>query len=240
VDSELEVIRHEMEGTRTSLAEKLDTLENEVLGTVHNATAAVANTVEDVKSVVGSVTESIEDTVESVKEAFNLNEQVRRHPWAMLGGAAGVGFLTGWLLGPSRREPEVANINASWRPPDTPRIQEKPSEPTHTEHSGFAPVDALKGIALSVLMGVVREMVMGSMPESLKADVANVLDDFTTKLGARPLKAEETAEETQASAQQETGNGKHPTPEETKPVSQNGGKEAAGQRGRGRGGSRFR
>jgi len=129
VDNELEVIHHEMEETRASLADKLDTLENEVLGTVHNATAAVAHTVEDVKSVVGTVTDSIQDTVESVKEAFNLSEQVRRHPWAMLGGAAAAGFLGGWLLGPSRREPKTADINGSWRVPAPPPVAEKPPEP---------------------------------------------------------------------------------------------------------------
>jgi len=242
VDNELEVIHHEMEETRASLASKLDTLENEVLGTVHNATAAVAHTVEDVKSVVGSVTGSIQDTVESVKDAFNLNEQVRRHPWAMLGGAAAAGFLGGWLLGPSRRESEVADINGSWRVPSPPAIAEKPPEPSPPEHaSGFAPVDALKGIALSVFMGVVREMVTGAVPENLKADVVNVLDDFTTKLGAKPLQTTEVAkpEVEQKTTSENRGNGKHSTPEPAG-ATQQGGNDRAGQRGRGRGGSRLR
>jgi len=233
-----------MEGTRASLAEKLDTLENEVLGTVHNATAAVANTVEDVKSVVGSVTESIEGTVESVKEAFNLSEQVRRHPWAMLGGAAAAGFLGGWLIGPSRREREIADINGSWRvpsPPPPPPVVEKPPEPPAESGSGFAPVDALKGIALSVLMGVVREMVTGAVPETLKTDVENVLDDFTTKLGAKPLHsaAETKSEEEVKPTSESRGNGKQ-AKAELAGATQQEGNERSGQKGRGRGGSRFR
>jgi len=252
VDNELEVIRHEMEGTRTSLAEKLDTLENEVLGTVHNATAAVANTVEDVKSavantvgdvkaVVGSVTESIQDTVESVKEAFNLSEQVRRHPWAMLGGATAAGFLGGWLVGSSRREQEVADINGSWRVPSPPPPQEKATEPPAESGSSFAPVDALKGIALSVLMGVVREMVGKAVPETLKADVEKVLDDFTTKVGAKPLHATEEAkpEEESTPTSNAPGNGKRSLPEPAG-TAQQGDNQQGGQKGRGRGGSRFR
>jgi ElaB/YqjD/DUF883 family membrane-anchored ribosome-binding protein len=247
VDNELEVIHHQMEGTRQSLAAKLDTLENQVLGTVQNATAAVANTVEDVKSAVGSVTETIQDTVESVKETFNLKEQVRRHPWPMLGGAAAAGFLSGWLLGSSRKETERPAAPSAPPPPFTPQAREKEDERSSAkEESIFAePFAALKGIALGAVMGLVRDMAVNALPENVKDDVVQALDSFTAKLGGKPLPGGSEVkprEEPTPQAKEGHGNGKHTLVEaaasadEGKPDS----KLQAGQAGRKRGNSRFR
>jgi len=245
VDNELEVIHHEMEATRASLADKLDTLENQVLGTVHDATAAVAHTVEDVKSVVGSVTDSIQDTVESVKDTLNLSEQVRQHPWGMLGGAAAVGFLGGWLMGPSRKEPEVPPLSGPPRESYIAPVREKLAESSSgSEESAFAePVKALKGIALGALMGLVRDMAVKALPENVKDDVVKVLNDFTTKIGGKLVEpAAEESEQCELSAEVKTSNGKRGTEEASMPGEANpgDGKEAAGQTGRKRGGARFR
>jgi len=236
VDNELEVIHHQMEDTRASLAEKLDTLENEILGTVHEATAAVANTVEGVKSAVGSVTETMQETVESVKETLNLREQVRRHPWGMLGGAAAAGFFGGWLLGPSRREPEATPATESWREPLAP-VREKPAEPAAESSSLLAPLLSLKGVVLGGLMGMVRDMISDIVPENMKAEVANALDEFTTQLGGKPLSpAEEApAENGKRPERKERGNGRHGVTERT-----GEGEEPTEPTGRDRGGPRFR
>jgi len=243
VDDELEVIRHQMEGTRASLADKLDTLENQVLGTVHDATAAVAHTVEDVKSVVGTVTESIQETVENVKETFNLSEHVRHHPWGMLGGAVAAGFLGGWLIGPSRREEETA---AAPRQPFTgpapaASISEKEAEPASEKSSLLEPLESLKGVALGALMGVLREMVTDCLPASMKADVVSAVDDFTTRLGGKPVPISEEKPAGNGSSTEE-GNSRQGSAASVSPVEparEEAKKEPAG-RGRGRGGSRFR
>jgi ElaB/YqjD/DUF883 family membrane-anchored ribosome-binding protein len=246
VDNELEVIHHQMEGTRKSLAEKLDTLENQVLGTVHDATAAVANTVEDVKSAVGSVTETIQETVEGVKETFNLKEQVRRHPWPMLGGAAAAGFLGGWLLGSSRKEPEAPSVPAPPPLPFTPPPRERVEElPSGKEESLFAePLAALKGLALGTIMGMVRDMAVKALPENVKDDVMHLLDDLTAKLGGKPLPAssEEKPQEESQPAAESHGNGKRTSAEASTPAAEgkSEGKLPAGQQGRKRGTSRFR
>jgi len=237
VDNELEVIRHEMEDTRASLADKLDTLENQVLGTVHDATAAVAHTVEDVRSVVDSVTDSIHEGVESVKDTLNLSEQVRRHPWGMLCGAAAAGFFGGWLIGPSRKETETVPASIP-REPFTSPVRERPAEPPSAAESVFAePLQAMKSLALGSLMGLVREMVSKGLPENIKDDVVKVLDDFTGKIGGKvvpPSEEEKLAETSAASVEEKSANGKHaPAEEKTED-----GKQAAGQ-GRKRG-SRFR
>jgi len=225
-----------MEDTRSSLADKLDTLENEILGTVHQATAAVANTVEDVKSAVGSVSETMHETVENVKETLNLREQVRRHPWGMLGGAAAAGFFGGWLLGPSRRETQTTAATESWREPPVP-AREKPAESAGESSSLLAPLLSLKGVALGGLMGMVRDMISGVVPENMKDEVANALDEFTTQLGGKPLgRAEEApSEEARRPERKERGNGKHTGAER-----RGEGEEPTEPTGRDRGGPRFR
>jgi len=245
VDNELEVIHHEMEATRASLADKLDTLENQVLGTVHDATSAVAHTVEDVKSVVGSVTDSIQDTVESVKDTLNLSEQVRQHPWGMLGGAAAVGFFGGWLMGPSRKESEAAAICPPARESYSAPVRERLAESSSSgEESVLAePLHALKGLALGALMGMVRDMTVKALPENLKDDVVKVLDNFTTKIGGKRVEpAVEEADQGDSSTTAKSSNGKHGAAEASQPAEANAGdgKQAAGQTGRKRGGSRFR
>jgi len=127
MDNQPEVIRQQMEETRTSLQEKLEVLEQQVLHTVKEAGQTVENvkeTVEAVKDVVeesvstakegvqetvatvkdtlsdtvATVKETVSDTVETVKETFNLNHQVDKHPWPMMAGAVLVGFLGGKLM----------------------------------------------------------------------------------------------------------------------------------------------
>ncbi len=95
-------IRQEIEQTRSSLTDKLETLEHEVRDTVRNATQAVVETVETVKQTVegtvDTVKEKVEGTVETVKHTFDPVYQVDQHPWLMVGGAAAAGFLVGSLL----------------------------------------------------------------------------------------------------------------------------------------------
>jgi ElaB/YqjD/DUF883 family membrane-anchored ribosome-binding protein len=126
VDNELEVIRHQMEAKRASLADKLDTLENDVLGTVHAATSAatgvvqevkatVETVVEDVKSAAGSVAEGVQGTVESVKETLDFRGHIRKHPWLAMGGAFAAGFAGAFLLGGSRPRSRTSRwARSSW------------------------------------------------------------------------------------------------------------------------------
>lgn len=113
MDNQTEVILEQMEGTRASLAEKLETLENQVVGTVQNATTTVSETVQQVKEAVTDTVETmkgtVEDTVEnvkdtvqgaveSVKETLDVRRQVNEHPWLMFGGAVALGYLAGYVF----------------------------------------------------------------------------------------------------------------------------------------------
>lgn len=108
MDHESEVIKHQMEETRTALTEKLETLEQQVVSTVHSTTSAVADTVEAVKEAVHDSVEmvkgSVEETVETVRETLDLSCQVQRRPWTMMAGSVLFGFVAGSLLGRAEQE----------------------------------------------------------------------------------------------------------------------------------------
>lgn len=102
MDNESEVIRQQMDETRSALSEKVELLEQQVVETVQGATTAVAETVGSVKEVVHdtvqTVKDSVQETVDSVKNTLDLQRQVEQRPWTMMAGATAVGFLGGCLL----------------------------------------------------------------------------------------------------------------------------------------------
>lgn len=223
-ERELEVIHHQMERTRASLADKLDTLENQVLGTVKDATSAVADTVqdatsavthtvEDVKSAVGSVTDSIQDTVQSVKETvketFDLREHFRRHPWAMMGGSVATGFLAGWLLGPPPRREEAPAPAFTPREPYQSLPPREQAASTNGSAGGSEILQKLRGMAVGTLMGFLRKMVLDVAPENFKADLTSLVDDMTTRLGGKPVHdSEQESGEEQRPSSEGGSNGK--------------------------------
>src|SRR5205823_1346199 len=81
---------------RASLTDKVAALEQQVLGTIQNASDTVSNIVETVKTAVpetlhtvkDTLTESVQEVSEKMRSAFDLSHHTREHPWAMVGGAA--------------------------------------------------------------------------------------------------------------------------------------------------------
>jgi len=215
VDNELEVIRHQMEEKRASLADKLDALEEQVLETVHEATSAVTHTVRDVteavdtvkdniKETVETVKENIHETVETVKETFNFNEQFRKHPWIVLGGGFAAGFAGALLLGGSSRKKETPE--PTYRRPETNGTPYEPvrnlvkepraSEPESSSSSGLTSqlgtaateaLNTIKGMAVGTLMGVLSEVVREYVPSSLKEEVEKLFGNLNTHLGGKEL-----------------------------------------------------
>jgi ElaB/YqjD/DUF883 family membrane-anchored ribosome-binding protein len=124
-----EVIRQQMEETRTSLTEKLETLENKVVQTVQGATDAVSDTVatitgtvqdtvDSVKDSVASVKDSVEDTVstvkdsvaegvETAKEYVDVRGYVESYPWLSLSASVAAGYALGMLLGRRQEQPSA-------------------------------------------------------------------------------------------------------------------------------------
>jgi ElaB/YqjD/DUF883 family membrane-anchored ribosome-binding protein len=204
VDNELEVIRDEMEQTRANLADKLGALETQVRETVSGATEAVNSTVEGVKEVV----ETVSETVESVTETFNVSRQFEQHPWLALGAAVATGFVVAQIIG------RVSQAAPAPVPPPAPELplqpvaQTQPAAPREQpaqqkEESGLLHslesmlpdvkgvmgtlVGSLGGLAVSSLMGVIREMASSGLPQEWKGEVTQLVDQVTTKLGGKPL-----------------------------------------------------
>jgi ElaB/YqjD/DUF883 family membrane-anchored ribosome-binding protein len=196
VDNELEVIRHQMEEKRASLAEKLGVLEDEVLQTVHQATSAVSNTVHDVTDAVDTVKQTVEQTVESVKESLDFREAIRQHPWTALGVSFAAGIAGGYLL----ETPSSQGSSETGRYPQTNGFSSEShrtssnggtgSSSSLTSSFGSAGAEALqsiKGMAIGTLMGVLNKLVGDTVPASMKGDVHTLFEDFNTRLGGKTL-----------------------------------------------------
>jgi ElaB/YqjD/DUF883 family membrane-anchored ribosome-binding protein len=196
-----QIIRAQMEQTRASLSEKIEALEQHVAETVHGATGAVADTVDTLKEAaqetVGTVKETVQQTVRSVRDAFDVPLQVRRHPWFMVGGSVVVGYVAGSMLVPDRstrsfdREPPIADTGNGRRQ----AVAE--SSPVQARAPGFGDklsealrpeIDKFKRLAVGVSMGLLRDLVAGSVRGDLGAELRRMIDDVTERLGGKTFK----------------------------------------------------
>jgi ElaB/YqjD/DUF883 family membrane-anchored ribosome-binding protein len=186
-----------MEETRSALTEKLETLEERVVGTVEAVQSTVENTVETVK-------ETVQDTVKTVKRTFDIPYQVEQRPWLMLGGSVVVGYLLGSLRGrevygparpyaastngrshesaaPGPRATDGAYAAAGWPEP-------RPQPATSGLWQKFGDeLQGLQGLAVSAVAGMIRDWLSQSYP-GLEPQVTKVMDSVTTKLGGEPLR----------------------------------------------------
>jgi len=252
--AESEIIPKEMEQTRQSLADKIETLERKVANTVDSVAETVKETVESVtdkvqktvESVTGTVEsvtervdsakEAVQDTMESVKEglysakesvkqtvsdAFDLPSHVRNYPWASFGGSVVVGFLAGKLFGAGSShgisgwgkehfqealsnfqsesshhngrsyaaEPKTENGYSNGRSAQGSQASEEhgSSWMDWLNQSFGSEIQTLKSLALGTTVGLFRDMVVKSLPDTLKGEVSKVLDNFTTNLGGKPI-----------------------------------------------------
>jgi ElaB/YqjD/DUF883 family membrane-anchored ribosome-binding protein len=217
VDNELEVIRHQMEEKRASLAEKLGVLEDEVLQTVHQATAAVSSTVhevteavdnvkETVQQTVGTVKDTVQQTVESVKETLDIRGLIREHPWTAVGASFAAGFAGGVLL----ETPSLSTPSGERQYRQTNGFSSESYQDSRggtgvsglasslTSSLGSAGAEAFqsfKSMAVGTLMGVLNKVVKDAVPASMKADVHQLFEDFNTRLGGKTLYDFESSQE---------------------------------------------
>jgi ElaB/YqjD/DUF883 family membrane-anchored ribosome-binding protein len=193
MDPQPDLIRQQIEETRSSLTDKLESLEAEVKGTVQSAKETVEGTISTVK-------ETVENAKETVKRTFDIPYQVDRHPWAMVGlslfSGAVVGALIGRRTGPDHRmarrmaeasrEPPVngATPAAAWS-----RLSgEEPARPGFVDKLGGRLADELekgKDLAINAVAGVVENVIRRSIP-ALSTAVENVLSNAAASVGAPP------------------------------------------------------
>jgi len=222
-ESDPEVIRKRMLENRTQLTEKLEALEQQVMGvassvtdTVESVKDGVQETVEAVKDsftgTVDSVKETVADTVESVKETFDLSRQFERHPLLMLGGSVGVGLLLGALL--RRRTVErvgraagdvVHRFRGAAQPAPVPAEEPHGNGARKESSSGvtaalLGPVQEgltrVKDMALGTLFDTLQRLLVREMPEAVGEQVKSLVDNAASRLkGAFSSQQQQPAEE---------------------------------------------
>jgi uncharacterized protein YjbJ (UPF0337 family) len=212
---EPDVIRHQIDETRESLTEKLETLEGQVkdaVGTVTETIETVKNTVEStvesvksgVEHTVENVKTSLSDTVDSVKETFDLSRQIDRHPWGAVGCSLLAGMATGYLFGGSRQRwphswqgiPGMNQLIPGYqpsRPAEAPRqdFQQEPSRPgflTNLLGSFEGELDKIKQTAIGALVGMARDAIKQALPPSLADNVTEIMDNVTRRAGGEPVR----------------------------------------------------
>jgi DNA-binding protein YbaB len=196
MDAEPEVTRQDIEQTRSALTEKLETLEDQVLGTVRSATESVEDTIEN-------VTETVQDTVESVQRTFDVEYQMQQRPWLLIGGSVAAGVAVGVVANSLRprtsaREdsPRFEASNGPSRGPGNAFIPPQPaySPPRREEPSFFnmllgrfdKEIGMVKELAIGYAAGVLRDMIKEALP-AVKERVQQVMDSATTKMGGKPV-----------------------------------------------------
>jgi ElaB/YqjD/DUF883 family membrane-anchored ribosome-binding protein len=202
-ERELEVIRHQMEATRSSLATKIEDLESQVMRTVQTATDTVSSAVEGAKDVVSSVSEGAKDvvekvseTVESVKESLNVSHYVERYPWASLGVSVAAGFALAQLL-PARRS-SSGDYDEALPPASSGEIAPPSPSPSPPREEGSAVSNALsgawhtavstvEGLAVGTLMSAIKELAVRSLPQEWQSELNRMVDDVTNRLGGKVM-----------------------------------------------------
>ena len=200
MENETELIRDQMTETRTALTDKIDKLQEQVLGTVEGTTRTVTETVEAVQEAVqdtvGTVKESVQDTVDTVKSAFDLSEQMNKHPWLMMGGAVAVGYLGGrLLLGHDYTAlPPPSDGSAPRRPPSRTEAATAAVSSAASATAGWleelaAPLlKQAEQMALGVLTGVAADLVQNSAPEGMRGQLNEMVEKFASSVGTTPVR----------------------------------------------------
>jgi hypothetical protein len=203
MDQEPDVIRQQIEQTRESLADKLETLEGQVRKTIGSVTSTVGTVKSRVEDTVQAVTSAVGETVDSVKRTFDIPYQVRRHPYLMTGGALVVGAALAYFLAGRPRRPR-RRPRARWAPSYTPPAPAPASayESVSGEprQAGAGPssrpgvfaglleplageFDKLKATAIGAFLGLVRDAAVRWVPPSLAPKVEEIVNDITRRAG---------------------------------------------------------
>jgi ElaB/YqjD/DUF883 family membrane-anchored ribosome-binding protein len=203
MDPEPDLIRQQIEETRSSLTDKLETLEAEVKETVQSARETVQETITGVK-------ETVENAKETVKRTFDIPYQVNRHPWGMMGLSLVSGVIAGALLGgrasPGRRiarrmseasgEPPLRTESgpAAW----SRSAGEEPSRPGFLDRlTGQlgGEFEKVKDQAINTLVGVIGDVAKRAIP-ALGNAVEDMMTRAASEIGAPPPQYGEERRET--------------------------------------------
>jgi tetrahydromethanopterin S-methyltransferase subunit F len=184
--------RRQIAATRADLGEKLLALEDRIRDDVQNASDAVTQAIDGVANVASSIHDSVDKTVESVRYACDLQGHVQRRPLAMFGAATAAGFTAALIL--HRRnvrhafERPIENIDVETHATDIASAGAAEYRRPEHEHHGFSrELSVVKGLAIGVLLGMVRDFASRSVPPVVEGPLHDVFNAFTIRLGGQPV-----------------------------------------------------
>jgi ElaB/YqjD/DUF883 family membrane-anchored ribosome-binding protein len=181
--------------------------------TVDDALAAARDAIhiarDTVHETVDSAKHTVHETVAAFRETVDLDHQVQRHPWAMVGLSVAAGAAGGWcfrkvarmdsadfnsLLGfagiTQPRQTTAFGGRSSMSAPQTnghgPTASSQPTSFLGGLLAQFGPeIDKLKSLGIGTLLGVVRDLATHAMPQNLAPPVSEVIDNVNAKLGGQ-------------------------------------------------------
>jgi hypothetical protein len=201
-----DLIRDQMEETRASLTEKLETLEEKVASKVEGATANVTQAVEavtekvqetvsavsgGVEKTVQAVKGTVEDSAQAVKDFFDISGHFERHPCLMFWGVAAAGFVVGKLFGPRKpvEMPMEALADAGRKERERRHFREPHHGNGHGRHAERKP-EKSKGSSLldafapelQKLKGLAIGALMGTVREMVAKNVSGSMAEPLTEI----------------------------------------------------------
>ena len=225
----LELLEHKVTDSVSGAAEAVEKVRQTVQDTVSGASDTVASMKHAIEDTVASVKECARETAETVSETLDVRKQVQKHPWAMMAGATAIGFGVGVLV--SRTDVRGAASSAAssmahsaqslagnwsaaagdhsprWTGPQREQFVSRQPPAVQEEAPWMPAVNKLKGLAIGTMFGVLRDVLSKSMPEALSGQVGEVIDNFTTSLGGKPISGKILPDSLNGDAQEETGKG---------------------------------
>jgi len=200
-------IKRRMERTRARLAGRLHVLGD----TIHGVTETVASVKETVDSTVESVQETVKSTVDTVQETVKSTVDTakdvfdfKRHPFAWMGGSVAAGFLLGRLVHAGHKETHAPGFPAGYPYPGYAAAAATTTGSTGAtapaagaakpeDESSFVGnlfggwFDRLKGMGVGAAVGLLRDLVVTEVPESLRSDVVEMGNNLIKDLGGEVL-----------------------------------------------------
>jgi ElaB/YqjD/DUF883 family membrane-anchored ribosome-binding protein len=167
--------------TRSSLADKLEALENRVTDTVETAQAAV------------------EESVEAVRRTLDLKYQVGQRPWVMVGSLVAAGSVVGYFISRRLASPTVRpdrdgarrsapRVVVDGEPCPRPATEGALALPHHRPPGLFAEEwRKLRGLAVGAGMALIRDWLKEEAPQFADR-IDELMNSATAKLGGEVVR----------------------------------------------------
>lgn len=113
-------------------------------------------------------TEQVEEAFHTLKNAFSVEYHVEHHPWRIVAGAIG----TGWLVGRTVRRRSAVDSLGSGEP-----LREMPFRLNSA-------MTGIRGLAIGAVAGVIRDIVSKIIPLSVTSEVREKINRIASEMSA--------------------------------------------------------